>query len=83
MSNCSTGWDVLHKAIDQLSPAERLHLIEEVARSLQQSSVAVDPKQQRANLDCLRQELAAMPVHNPADGFSGRDHDRVLYGDQL
>jgi hypothetical protein len=22
-----------------------------------------------------------LPVENPADGFSNRDHDRVLYGE--
>lgn len=25
-------------------------------------------------------EMQSLPVHNPADGFSGREHDRVLYG---
>jgi hypothetical protein len=27
-------------------------------------------------------ELLAMPDENPGDTFSGRDHDKVLYGDQ-
>ncbi|MBI3946897.1 MAG: antitoxin family protein [Armatimonadetes bacterium] len=25
-------------------------------------------------------EIAALPVGGPADGFAGRDHDRLLYG---
>jgi hypothetical protein len=79
MSNCDTDWSVLQKVIDQLSPAERLHLIEAVAKSLQQP-VAADPKQRKVNLDRLRRNLASLPTQNPADGFSGRDHDRVLYG---
>ena len=27
-------------------------------------------------------EIAALPVRSPADGFSGAEHDRVLYGVQ-
>ncbi len=34
----------------------------------------------RAGLDDLRRELAALPVENPSDGFSARDHDDLLYG---
>ncbi len=40
---------------------------------------ALDPK-----LTALKQfvdELAAFPVENPSDGFSVRDHDKLLYGD--
>jgi predicted DNA-binding antitoxin AbrB/MazE fold protein len=29
----------------------------------------------------LVEEMAAMPLHGPDDGFSGADHDKVLYGD--
>lgn len=82
MSDCTTSWDVLQKAIHELSPGERLHLIEEVARSLREPPAATDPRQHKANLDRLRRELAALPTRNPADGFSNRDHDRVLYGDR-
>ena len=39
------------------------------------------PGQQRDALRRLRQELAALPVHNPVDGFSNRQHDQLLYGD--
>ena len=80
MSNCDTDWSVLQKAIAQLSPAERLHLIEEVAKSLRQPAAA-DPRRRKTNLDRLRRELADLPTQNAADGFSGRDHDRVLYGE--
>jgi hypothetical protein len=31
----------------------------------------------RAILD----EIAALPNENPGDTFSGRDHDKVLYGE--
>ena len=38
--------------------------------------VAADPEK------VLRfvQEIAAMPLKSPDDGFSGADHDRILYG---
>ena len=26
------------------------------------------------------EEIAALPVQSPDDGFSGADHDRILYG---
>ncbi len=35
---------------------------------------------QREALDALRAEIEAMPSAAPADGFSGADHDRLLYG---
>jgi predicted DNA-binding antitoxin AbrB/MazE fold protein len=35
---------------------------------------------QREALAALRAEMEAMPVAAPADGFSGADHDRLLYG---
>ena len=79
MSDCNYSWDMLQKAINQLSTTDRLRFIEEVARSLQFYSVAIDPKQQKVNLERLCHELATMPIYNPADGFSGSDHDRLLY----
>jgi predicted DNA-binding antitoxin AbrB/MazE fold protein len=35
---------------------------------------------QRRALDRLAAEMANLPVKNPDDGFSARDHDLVLYG---
>ncbi len=82
MSNCTTSWDVLQKAIHELSPAERLHLIEEVAKSLHEPAAGTDPRQRKTNLERLRRELAALPARNPSDGFSNRDHDSLLYGER-
>ena len=36
----------------------------------------------RDSLDKLRRKVADWPVLNPGDGFSNRDHDRLLYGEQ-
>ncbi len=82
MSHVSTNWTMLCESIQHLSPNERLLLIEEVARSLQQTPTADNPAQQKAILDDLRRNLAAMPIRNLDDGLSGRDHDRILYGDR-
>ena len=32
-------------------------------------------------LKTLRAELVSLPVSNAADGFTNRDHDRLLYGE--
>ena len=53
--------------------------VELLARSLSQGIADSEPQDQVANLRRLRRELAALPVHNPDDGFSSRDHDNELY----
>jgi predicted DNA-binding antitoxin AbrB/MazE fold protein len=35
---------------------------------------------ERAELDEFRRLMAELPIEGPGDGFSGADHDRVLYG---
>jgi len=62
-----------------LTSAEKLQLMGDVARSLR-APVPVAAGW-RENLKRLQEKLATLPVHNPADGFSNRDHDQVLYGD--
>jgi len=39
----------------------------------------LEPQDQLANLRRLLRELDVLPVHNPDDGFCGRDHDDELY----
>jgi len=72
---------MLEQTIEQLTPAEKLTLIEHIARSLRDISMRTTPMQQRDALRRLRQELAELPIHNPIDGFSNRQHDQLLYGD--
>jgi len=38
------------------------------------------PKQSRAAMDEFLRLAAELPLEGPDDGFSGADHDRVLYG---
>ena len=55
--------------------------VERLARSLTQRTAESGPQDQMANAQRLRRELAALPVCNPDDGFSSRDHDAELYRD--
>ena len=80
MSSSTANWDILREAITHLTHAEKLRLIEEVTRSLDTGDTA-DDRERLARLVRRCNEIAALPVHNPDDGFSSRDHDRVLYGD--
>ena len=80
MSNHATDWNVLQKALDHLTVPEKVELIELVARSLRAPVTIPKPADRRTNLESLRRELVALPVHNPTDGFSNRDHDDELYG---
>ena len=80
MSSDLTNWEAIQQTLDHLPPAKKLALIEQVARSLRQGTESVDAEQRRANLDQLRREMAEMPVKNPEDGFSNRDHDAEIYG---
>jgi hypothetical protein len=80
MSKSALG--TIEDTLNQLTVREKLKLIERLARSLraQPPPRSLDPR--RAALNQLRKELAALPVANPRDGFSGRDHDQLLYGDR-
>ena len=73
--------ETIAQTLERLTPAEELVLIERLARSLQGTPARGSSDQQREALRQLRRALAALPVTNPADGFSNRDHDRLLYGD--
>ena len=75
-----TDFEAIVHTIDRLTAQEKLALIEYLARSFQTASAGISPDQQRAALQRLRSELAALPVVNPADGFSNRQHDQLLYG---
>jgi predicted DNA-binding antitoxin AbrB/MazE fold protein len=37
---------------------------------------------QRDAIEEMLAEIEALPIEEPDDGFSGRDHDRILYGGQ-
>lgn len=39
-----------------------------------------DLARQQAAIAEFLDEMASLPVEGPDDGFSGRDHDKILYG---
>lgn len=74
-----TLWETLERTLESLSATEKLEFIERVARSLRAATPSVSGLEQREALQKLCRELGALPVHNPTDGFTHRDHDRILY----
>lgn len=78
----------IEQAAAGLTRQEKLQLIEHLAHSLRQrdESLAEPPRtdapptEKQTALNDLRGKLAALPVANPDDGLSNRDHDRLLYG---
>ena len=76
-------FDTIIQTLHRLTPGEKLALIERLAHSLQASRAVdqVSAVQQREALRRLRHAIATLPIYNPEDGFSNRDHDRLLYGD--
>jgi predicted DNA-binding antitoxin AbrB/MazE fold protein len=36
---------------------------------------------QQAAIEEMLTEIESLPVNEPDDGFSGRDHDKILYGE--
>jgi hypothetical protein len=72
-------FDTAVQTLDRLTAEEKLALIERLVRSLHATAPEVSPDRQYAALQRLRQEPAALPVMNPADGFSNRQHDQLLY----
>jgi hypothetical protein len=69
----------IEAAVRRLPAAERVRLIEVIARSLRESEA--EPRPDKAALEDLLDEMSELPSQSPLDGFSNRDHDRLLYGE--
>lgn len=65
-----------------ISDGERVHLrvLDKVEDSETDESALDVNARRRAKLDELRRIMAELPTESPDDGFSGADHDQVLYG---
>lgn len=82
--------EAIEQAMASLTHQEKLQLFERLAHSLHQSDAESecsppsehDASKRKKALDDLRQELNRLPVMNPDDGLSNRDHDQLLYGDE-
>ena len=76
------AWESIDRILEKLTAEEKLELIERLARSVRMAPAPRSAEQQSEALNQLRREMAALPVANPADGFSGCDHDQLLYGER-
>ena len=53
------------------------------ARAVETADDELPPEElarQQAAIEEMLAEIESLPVEEPDDGFSGRDHDKVLYG---
>ena len=55
-------------------------LIDSIAQSLREESVALSAAERRTNLAHLLDEMTELPVALPGDGFSDSYHDSAIYG---
>ena len=78
MAMTQNQWDDIQRTIDAMSEREKVELLNRVSHALGQAEDAAH--QQKQALNRLRAELALLPNRNPADGFSNRDHDKIIYG---
>jgi hypothetical protein len=78
----SNSRESIDQALEKLSAHEKLEIIERLARSVRSMPAPHSVERRLEALSQLRKEMAAFPVVNPSNGFSGRDHDRLLYGEQ-
>jgi len=70
----------LERTLASLSDAEKLELIEHLARSVRGTSALSTAGAPRPSWHEFLNEMTQLPVVNAADGWSARDHDQVIYG---
>lgn len=81
ISMAQHDFETVIQTLDRLTAQEQLACLERLARILQaQQPQQRNPDQQRAALQRLRRDLATLPVRNPAEGVSNRQHDQRLSG---
>jgi len=69
--------EILTRACRDLSRDEQAKLVSALTARLRASEAPSGAHQRQALLQ-LREELDALPFQNPDDGFSNREHDRLL-----
>jgi hypothetical protein len=70
--------DKLKKTFDALTDAEKRELLAQIQRTAglgNGGAPKLSPQQVAERLA----QIAALPIESPDDGFSGADHDQVLY----
>ena len=71
----------IDQAIEGMSHSEKLELIDELTQSLRAARNGENPKLATAQKEHLLESvrrISGLPMQGPG-GFSGRDHDKVLY----
>jgi hypothetical protein len=72
-------WAIIESAIKNWSNADKLELAHRLLREMHVQS-RIDVEAQRQALGELSKQIEKMPVFNPPDGRSNRDHDALIYG---
>jgi len=75
----ATDIDRLLSELRSLS-IDEMHLARKTIDDALSKAQATDAHRQRDALNKLRERMKKLPVHNPDDGLSNRDHDQILYG---
>lgn len=75
-------WESIEKTINDLAIEDKLELIRRLSLSIRvhQDASAELARRQKDRCDRLRRDLSEITCDQVEDGFSNRDHDRVLYG---
>ena len=71
------------RPLEPVDLAEGTQVQVQVPRSAEASNGELSPEELARQQAAIREfiaEMAALPPEGPDDGFSGRDHDKVLYG---
>ncbi len=71
------------RPLEPVDLAEGTQVQVQVPRPVGDSSAELPPEElarQQAAIKEMLAEIASLPIEEPDDGFSGRDHDKILYG---
>jgi hypothetical protein len=88
MSVAPENLDAARKSLAKLTTDEKRIILSELNETVLRERIAAARSEQPAPRKELSTEeriaiiekIAALPVRSPNDGFSGADHDRILYG---
>jgi predicted DNA-binding antitoxin AbrB/MazE fold protein len=73
----------IFRPLEPVELAEGTQVQVQVPVPAEDTSAELTPEQlarQQAAIEGMLTEIESLPIEEPDDGFSGRDHDRILYG---
>lgn len=76
----STTKQYLESTLASLTDAEKLELIEQLARSVRAAAMPAASESAPPSWPEFFDEMRRLPVVNADDGWSAKDHDTILYG---